>query len=70
MGGGYDSNVADGLYRMWESRFSSIDQHARVGVLGSRAHEVQQEFNRLLSSLANGSVTIPLPGTNGQCRAI
>lgn len=58
VGGGYDSNVADGLYRMWESRFSSLDPHARVGVLGSRAHEVQEEFNRLLSSLANGSVTI------------
>jgi VWFA-related protein len=58
VGGGYDSNVADGLYRMWESRFSSLDQVARAGVLGSRAHEVQEELNRLLASLANGSVTI------------
>ncbi|GMU65150.1 MAG: hypothetical protein AMXMBFR36_14240 [Acidobacteriota bacterium] len=58
VGSGYDSNVVDNLYRMWESRFAALDPMSRAGVLGGRAHEVGEEYRRLLASLADSNTTI------------
>lgn len=58
VGAGYESDRVDDLYRLWESRFASLDLDARAGVLGARDHEVARDYERALASFANGGVTV------------
>lgn len=58
VGAGYDSNLVDNLYRMWESRFASLDPQARAGVLGASAHEVGEEYGRLIRWISGGRTTV------------
>lgn len=58
VGAGYDSNVVDNLYRLWDSRFSELDLRSRAGLLGAREHEVAEAYARLLATLPASRTTI------------
>jgi VWFA-related protein len=58
VGGGYDAEVVDNLYRMWESRFASNEPSRRAGNPGAAAYEVAEGYTRLLESFAAGDAVV------------